>query len=114
MKTLYEQKPEAWEKVAEHGAPCVAEMAKHFTTHQDMDNALGYIRASKNWSDRGGSVGAHSESKAHKWLAANKKHAQPPVHDAPTGQMFLVIATPEQAARAQKVLSLIGCEFVEV
>jgi hypothetical protein len=111
MKTLYEQNPKIWERFANAGKPSICEMSKHFTKCSDMDRALGMENTAAKWA-RGKNLGSNpSEMRAKEWLDA-QSFVSPATPDQ--SATFLCICDKATAAKVQKVLALMGCEFVEV
>lgn len=111
MPTLYEQNPAAWDEIAAKGWPNVAAMAKRFDKCADMDAALGYSRAAKNWVDRRGRVSRAAEAGAKNWLAANP--TPEPVTPANDG-VLMVIPPAAKLDAVRRVLAALGCEVIDV
>lgn len=111
MKTLYEQNPESWEKLARAGKPSLGEMAKHFHLAGEMDTALGLNGAAGKWLSGANGATSISEAKAAAWLESRQIKEQPEKSGAVT---FLCIADAATFAKAEKVLGLLGCEVVEI
>ena len=112
--TLYAQNQPAFDALAQQGFPAICEMAKLFHRAHEIDRELGYENAASRWA-RGGKPGAASERKCKEWLAS--RHERPPVPEvqaAAGGVLFLGSCTKETFAKAQRVLTILGCEVVEV
>ena len=115
MTSLYDQNPAAWDKLAAGGKPSLRDMARRFETCADMDRALGTDGAAPKWLRGVNGATSRSERLAREWLEAHRAKPAAPVTPPPAEAVtFLVIAAPATADRAQKVLALLGCEFVEV
>jgi hypothetical protein len=116
--SLYEQAPHNWDDLAKVGKPSLGEMAKHFTTTQDMDMALGFKSATAKWL-KGYNKNANmtSELRAKAWLEANQNVTinELPFVDHPNKPAtFLVVTTVENAEKFRKIATLIGCEVEEL
>lgn len=116
--SIYERHRPKWSSLESQGYVNLARMAKTFTVNPEMDLALGYVNATSKWNSRADSrPSRQAESRAKNWFLSNEpKRDQEQI--APVTQdgsvMFLCIASPECAAKVQKVLSLMGCEFVDI
>ena len=112
MKTLYEQNPSEWDRLEKLGRPNLKAMSKCFNTCPEMDRALGLQNTTRKYV-LGGNASNQTELLAKAWM--DKNYVLPaPSSPAESTTTFLVIAPPEAASRAQKILALMGCEFVEV
>jgi hypothetical protein len=103
--------------LAEIGKPNVAEAAKYFYTHADMERALGYSSSTvKKWARRQNNISSRSEVMAANWLAArgkDEKAKHGPAGESDT-QVLLVITPLASADKVRRVLAMMGCEFEEV
>ena len=117
-QSIYERHKDKWASLEAQGYVSLASMAKILTVNPEMDLALGYANATSKWNSRRDTrPSRQAEARAKAWLLDNKtkveqEHNIPVKHDGSV--MFLCIASPESAAKVQKVLSLMGCEFVDV
>lgn len=68
-KNLYEQNPKAWESLSLSGKPWLGQMAKHFTSAQDMNKALGMVNAVNHWMAERNGATKKADQKACEWLA---------------------------------------------
>jgi hypothetical protein len=116
MQSLYEQNPEAWEKLAREGKPSLGKMARHFYTAADMDKALGFDKAVAHWLRMRNGANFTSERRAAEWLAcravapaAQAASAIP----APDGVVLLVVCPGDKADKVRRVLAMMGCEVDE-
>ena len=114
MKTLYEQNPEAWDKIAASGFPSVREVAKKFYKPSEMNKALGYVNGAQHWLSGRNNAASRAERAAKAWLASSGSPAPVVKPAADQSATFLCICDKTTAAKVQKVLALMGCEFVEV
>jgi len=111
--SLYEVHREEFEKIAEK-APSVAEMAKHFTEPRKMDRALGYSgSAVLHWISGRSGISSQSERAAKAWLIENVRNI-PKAAKPDEAELLLVTCPPGVAAKAVRVLAVLGCEAVEV
>lgn len=120
MKTLYEQNPSTWENFKKNGKPSICEMAKHFIKPSSMDSALGMSNTVSKWQ-RGLNLGSTaSELRAKEWLESQAQnrtphwHAEVPASNPKATVTFLCMADPATAAKMQKIMALMGCEYVEM
>jgi hypothetical protein len=113
MKSLYDQNPEVWNSIAEDGKPHLAEMARHHETAADMDRSLGYQNAVSHWIAKRNGIRDASNRRAKEWLASRKMQAVPAQAEV-QGAMFLVLCSPECAAKLAKLAPIMGFEMVDV
>ena len=107
-KSLYEIHASKWKKIEDRGFTALPEMAKHFVRPMMMDHALQYSNACGTWfRDDDAFPSAESERRAQKWLDDQSDPKD-------TDQTFLIICPPEKSAKVQKILTLLGCDFVDV
>ena len=118
MQSLYDQNPEAWDKLAREGKPSLGKMARHFYTAGDMDKALGFDKAVAHWLRMRNGANFTSERRAAEWLyrralapAAQAASAIPT--PAPDGVIMLVICPGDKADKVRRVLAMMGCEVDE-
>ena len=123
MKSLYEQNPKNWDKLAAAGRPNLREMAKKFHRAIDMDKALGLNNATSHWHTGRNGAGSAIDQLAMYWLERNAKglgQLEPAQGDLYKHQpstdtrMLLIVATPDQAAKIEKIVALIGAELTDV
>ena len=113
MKSLNDQYPDAWKKVEADGKFSLAEMAKHFTDADSMNDALGYLDAVKNWIGGRNRASGQSDRKAAAWLK-NRLDITPVAPPSPkSGALLLVACPPGTDAKVAKVLAFLGCEVTE-
>jgi hypothetical protein len=115
MQSLYEQNPEAWEKLAREGKPSLGKMARHFYTAADMDKALGFDKAVAHWLRMRNGANFTSERRASEWLADRvvAPAAQAIPTPAPDGVVLLVVCPGDKADKVRRVLAMMGCEVDE-
>ena len=117
-QSIYERHKTKWSSLESQGYVNLARMAKIFTFNPEMDLALGYVNATSKWNSRADSrPSRQAESRAKTWLLSNKPNSkQEQIAPAKHGGsvMFLCIASPDSEAKVRKVLSLMGCEFVDI
>lgn len=117
--SLYDDHKERWDEIALE-TPNVAAMARHFTRHQDMCDALLFDRSTVNhWITGRSRVSAGSERRAEMWLknglAAKRPASEaPPPASLPSGDLFLVSAPAGVETKVRKLLEMLGCEVVEM
>jgi len=117
-QSIYERHKTKWSSLELQGYVNLARMAKTFTFNPEMDLALGYVNATSKWNSRADSrPSRQAESRAKTWLLSNEpdskqKQTAPAKHDGSV--MFLCVASLESSAKVRKVLSLMGCEFVDI
>ena len=114
MTSLYEQDPTHWDKLAAQGKTNLREVAKHFERPTDMDKAMGIVGAAAHWHTGRNGATIASDGLAKMWLYEN---ATPAAAEAPKGtdtRMLLIVATPDQAAKIEKIAALIGAEVTDV
>ena len=114
MKTLYEQNPEAWDLIAANRFVSVREVAKMFHKPSQMNEALGYTNGAEHWLAGRNNATNRAERAAKAWLASSGLPAPVVKPAADQSATFLCICDKATAAKVQKVLDLMGCEFVEV
>ena len=122
MKSLYEQNPTHWDKLAENDRKNLREMAKHFSRAFQMDRALGLIGAASHWHAGRNGAFKTSDLLAADWLEKNVNNDKPSVEDPLVEatanfegtRMLLIVATPDQAAKIEKIAALIGAEVTDV
>ena len=113
-QSIYERHNDRWSALESQGYVSLAAMAKNFTSNPEMDIALGYANATSKWNSRADSrPGSQAESRAKAWLLSNKPNRELE-QTTDDSFMFLCVASPESAAKVRKVLSLMGCEFVDI
>jgi hypothetical protein len=118
MQSLYEQAPEAWDKLAREGKPSLGEMAKLFYTAGDMDKALGFDKAVAHWLRMRNGANFTSERRASEWLAGRAvapaaQAASAIPAPAPDGVVLLVVCPGDKADKVRRVLAMMGCEVDE-
>jgi len=111
--SLYDQSPAAWDKIAKSTGPHLAQMARQFALCADMDRALGYNSgATSHWHSGRNRPSAQSDRIAEIWLRDNAPHPVPATVDDTL--LLVVCPTPEIAAKARRLLAVIGCEVESV
>lgn len=121
MKTIYDRNPNAWDLIEKTGRKNLATMAKHFTRCTDMDRALDYNSASSKWT-RGFLPSPRSERLAQAWVQNNLKNTVPNpqsklelVQPKRQSSTTLMVECPgEIASKVQRVLTMMGCEVIEI
>jgi hypothetical protein len=112
VKSLYDQNPASWDKLEANGKPSIKEMSKHFTKCADMNRAIN-VQGASHWLAGRNDATMKSEKAAKEWLQSNMGK---PAEKTTRGKnpMFLVSCDPSDTARLKAILSMIGCEVVEV
>lgn len=122
MKTLYDQNSDMVATLAEH-YPNVAEMTRYFSSPTDMATALGFTgggSAVNHWLRGNNTPGNRSERFAKMWLDQHQKPApavaqkSPAPVSASSGTVLMVVCPDDMKDRAMKLLSVIGCEAIEI
>ena len=130
MKTLYDVHPDGVAALV-NDYPNVTEMMRYFSSPTDMAAALGFTgggSAVNHWLRLTNTPGNRTERFAKMWLEQHRKPpvapvvvaATAPVFDAPApppttgGAVLMVICPDSMKDRALKLLSVIGCEAVEI
>lgn len=121
MRTVYDMNPQAWDLIDQMGRKNIVLMAKHFSRCCDMDEALEYNSAASKWN-RGIFPSPRSERRAQAWVEKNLKNTAP----NPQSRLELVEPKKQQtttlmvechdeiASKVQRVLTMMGCEVVEL
>jgi len=110
MQSLYEQYKPAWDRLAET-RPSLARMAREFHDKRDMEKALSYSPSViVKWLSGENTASREAEFRAETWLSEHGKVA-PKADDA---LLLVVCPTPEIAAKARRLLAVIGCEVEAV
>ena len=124
MATLYDQNPGAWDAIGNKGFVHIKEMSKHFTKPSIMSEALGAVSAAQHWHAGRNMPTMPNEKKAQAYL--ERKGVKVEIGSQPGGQapleppasnsapLLLVAAKPSEIERVKKVLSILGCEWVDV
>lgn len=125
MNTLYDQCPVVWDKLHSAGYPSLARMSLYFSRPSEMDAALGYVKATSPWMNGVNKPSRSSERRARTWLDSRDGHYSQRAFDTtpmpevklevkPAGKLLLVAATPEIAAKIEKLCAILGAEVTEV
>jgi hypothetical protein len=124
MATLYDQNPATWNNIGNAGFVHIREMSKYFTKASMMSEALGAVSAAQHWHAGRNMPTMPNEKKAQAYLEARgiEVHIAPrpgawtPVEPSPksAGALLLVATKPSEIERVKKVLSILGCEWVDV
>jgi hypothetical protein len=110
QKSLYDQKPAAWERIAATH-PSLAQMARHHETEAAMASALGLTsRSVEQWIAGANGIFPMRERQAKAWLANRNEVPAAPQ----SGVVLMVACDASVAAKVQKVLAMFNCEVVEV
>lgn len=115
-QTIYQQNPDAWQKIEKAGFSNLAEMARRMTSASIMDDALGYRSATSKWSRGKGMPSPDAERRARAYISGTRTTpgnvgAQP---DNLGGALYLVACPPGSAAKVERVLGILGCDVTEV
>ena len=115
---LYDKHKAAFDKLATDGFPHLCEAAKWFETHGDFDRAIGFNSACHHWIS-GRPASRTSDQRAKAWLDSQRKPIAPLTVGVapaaqPTGVVMMVVASAANAARAKKMLQILGCEVEEI
>lgn len=115
---LYNQNPAAWNKLAAAGRTALVEMAKHFVSARDMDEALGAVCATNHWMAARNGASMAYERRARAWVAA---HGATPAQQAlavapqePSEAVFMVVCPKDKVGLLERVLRALACEVVEL
>ena len=119
MMSLYDDNPENWDAIEKAGFPNLALMAKHFSRVNVMDEALNFASATSKWQN-GGTPSPRAERRAQAWVESNLKSISPqsrlefadPKKQPKTTMM--VECHDEIASKVQRVLTMMGCEVIEI
>jgi DNA-binding transcriptional regulator YdaS (Cro superfamily) len=118
MTTLYDQNPQAWDRIGADGFPNLARMARLVGDKHEMADALSITpRSIEHWITGQNNITDMRERQAKKWLELAKadqvEHA-PAAEVREEGVVLMVACSRQAADRVQKVLAMFGCEVVEV
>jgi len=115
-QSLYEKHEPKWETLKLMGFPMLAEMSKSFYTMIEMDHALGYKNAVTKWCGNYGTRPRRdAERRANEWINKSRSVTAKIRQDtSDTSQTFLIVCPPENSSKVQKILALLGCDFVDV
>lgn len=140
MKTLYDRNPRAIEALKAKGYPALARMATLFEKAGDIDRELNLNHNAHNWMNGRSKPSRASEILAARWLKDNPDRCtskqermaldvEPPApasapapgpvikaHPEPeqTANVMIVTGPPDALAKAQRLLSVIGCSVEAV
>lgn len=123
MASLYEQNPEPWDRVAAYGHINIRELAKHVYSISEMEEIMGTRGGVRHWASSRTIPRRDKDHIARMWLegrrASDNVAPTPAPTSAPTptasGEpMFLVVPPVGGRDRVEKVLTMMGCEIVEV
>lgn len=123
MTTLADKYPEAHANIRQRGYVHVAALMERFGRGVELDSALGMSNVTSAWCTQKAVPSARSEKAAKDFICSTQKvpdtsapipaitieHAAP---DMPA--TLMVVCAADRAAKAVKVLELLGCEVVEV
>jgi hypothetical protein len=112
MITVYEEGPAAWDAL-ESSRPHMVQVAKLVHSNYEFDAAVGSINGCYKWRLGGTVPVSRFERNAKEWLDAQKAV---PVEEAPkaTSAMLLVAYPAGGKDKVSRVLTLLGCEVIEV
>ncbi|MEQ9634635.1 MAG: hypothetical protein RLW68_00975 [Devosia marina] len=106
--TLYHENTAFWDGIAT-SKPCLSEMARHFSSDDEMAIALGFSRGTvRKWVTGHNGISGTAERRAKEWLSARSKA---PNSD---GMVMLVACSAAMALKVQKVLGILGCDVTEI
>jgi hypothetical protein len=112
MQSLYEQYKPAWDRIA-RTRPSLTRMAMHVASKAEMEHALEYgSSVVVKWLSGDNNPSREAEFRAEKWLAELASPAPKPAADDTL--LLVVCPTPEIAAKARRLLAVIGCEVEAV
>lgn len=116
MQTLAQKYPVAHANMQRNGYTSVAKLLSTFYRQSDMDRALGLTGATHNWCMQKCLPSSPIEVRAAEFLAGavTEKPRPSTTIQRPVNSEFIVVAPMDKVASAQKLLSLMGCEVVEV
>ena len=129
---LYDKTPESWDTIAKYGYPEFREVAKMFARYSDMDNALGFSKASNRWATQGCMPSSDAVHKVRMFLSEVKQkepkqvtseeriEAQQPKRPdtypkMPIEQPLLLISGSKASLKKlEGIAKMLGCESVEI
>ena len=129
---LYDKTPESWDTIAKYGYPEFREVAKMFARYSDMDNALGFSKASNRWATQGCMPSSEAVHRVRVFLSDVKQKEpkqvtdeewllsqQPKRPDAtvkmPVEQPLLLISGSKASLKKlEGIAKMLGCETVEI
>ena len=133
MRSLYEKKPENWDKLARFGYPEFRELAKHFSRNVDFDEALNPDgrRLSSHWGGGSNMPSMKSIEAARKllkkiqgdqmnkitpdlWSANNRIEAKETPTPTEVKQMILIAGPDASLKKLENIAKMLGCEVVDV
>jgi hypothetical protein len=121
--SLYAQDQAAWDRIAAMGCESLMEMSKHFDLCADMDRALGFKNAAAKWHRGANRPSTEANMRARAWIVENVEQSDPaPVpsqmildlKDKPKVITMLVTCDSDQMQKVSRVLSILGCNVVEI
>lgn len=112
--SLYDQNPEAWDRIAAMGCESLCDVAKSFNIFADLDRALGFQNASAKWISRGGRPSSDAERRAAKLLRDQAKVVDDAPRTEPSGVILIVSCHHSSADKARRLLAVLGCEVTEI
>lgn len=113
--SLYAENKEAWDAIAVY-RPSVAEMSKQFKEASAMETALGFgPSVICKWVRKRGGVSLDADRRAAVWLD-RQRNGQPVAAPASAAGVLMLVSCPDPAtaAKAARLLGVIGCEATEV
>ena len=133
MKSLYEKKPENWDKLARFGYPEFRELAKHFSRNVDFDEALNPDgrKLSSHWGSGNNMPSMKSVEAARKllekiqgeqmkknspdlWSADTQVEVNAPPALPDATQMILIAGPKASLKKLENISKMLGCEVVDI
>ena len=133
MRSLYEKKPENWDKLARFGYPEFRELAKHFSRNVDFDEALNPDgrKLSSHWGSGNNMPSMKSIEAARKllekiqgeqmkknapdlWIADTQVEVNAPPSLPDATQMILIAGPKASLKKLENISKMLGCEVVDV
>lgn len=133
MRSLYEKKPENWDKLARFGYPEFRELAKHFSRNVDFDEALNPDgrKLSSHWGSGNNMPSMKSIEAARKllekiqgeqmkknapdlWIADTQVEVNAPPSLPDATQMILIAGPKASLKKLENISKMLGCEVVDI
>lgn len=133
MRSLYEKKPENWDKLARFGYPEFRELAKHFSRNIDFDQALNPDgrKLSSHWGNGNNMPSVKSVEAAREllekiqgeqmkkktpdlWTANNRLEAKEIPAPPEVKQMVLIAGAEASLKKLENIAKMLGCEVVDI
>ncbi len=133
MRSLYEKKPENWDKLARFGHPEFRELAKRFSRYSDLDKAISPEgkKISSGWGSGRYMPSVNSIIAARNllekiqgeqmkkntpdlWSADTQVEVNAPPALPDATQMILIAGPKASLKKLENISKMLGCEVVDV